>query len=601
MILTKIKETSRKIKAWYASANDVFLIYQRLLGYIKPYRAKFIWAISMNMAYSATSAGVAYMVQPLMAQIIEAKDLRYLILLAIVVVLINVTRALANFVGTYMLRSVGLSVVRDVRNKLYGHIQKLSLRFFSGTHTGVLTSRITNDVNLITVSVNAIEGIVRDPLTIIGLVVVAFTMDAKLALFTFVVLPFIALPVAQIARKVRKFSTRGQVKAADITTILMETFSGARIVKAFGMEKYETERFEQENFKLFKTFLKSARIKAMNDPIIEVFATVGLALVLTYGGYRSFQDKAYFSHFISFSVAIAMIWPSIRSITKIFNSIQEAIAAAVRIFDVLDTKPDITDKPDALELTPIKDEVKLSHVSFSYDDEPVLRDINLAVPAGEVIAFVGMSGGGKTTLVNLIPRFYDVTQGSITIDGIDVRDVTVKSLRAQIGIVTQQTILFSDSIKNNIAYGTHGTSDEAIIAAAKAANAHTFISRLPNGYDTMIGEQGMRLSGGERQRISIARAILKDAPILILDEATSSLDTESEMEVQKALENLMKGRTTFVIAHRLSTIKYANRIVVLVAGKVVEEGTHDELLAKSGEYKKLYDMQFRETPTIECG
>ncbi len=598
MIVTKIKETILGIKARYKSADEVFQLYQRLLAYIKPYRGRFIVAIAMNLIYSATSAGVAYMVQPLMAEIIEAKNMRLLILLVIVITVINLTRAIVNFTGTYLLRSVGLLLVRDVRDRLYGHIQKLSLKFFSGTHTGVLTSRITNDVNLITVSVNAIEGLVKDPLTIIGLIVVAFTMDPKLSLFTFVVLPFIALPVIQIARKVRKFSTKGQEKTADITTVLMETFSGARIVKAFGMEKYETERFERENFKLFKTFLRSARVKAMNDPVNELFATVGLAVVLIYGGYQSFQDKAYFSHFIAFSVAVAMIWPSIRSITKIFNSIQEAIAAAVRIFNVLDTKPDIVDKPGAHDLGPIKNEVKFSHVWFSYDDQPVLRNINLRVRAGEVIAFVGMSGGGKTTLVNLVPRFYDVTKGSVTIDGMDVRDVTMKSVRSQVGIVTQQTILFSDSIKNNIAYGTHGTSDEMIFAAARAANAHKFIRRLPNGYDTLIGEQGMRLSGGERQRISIARAILKDAPILILDEATSSLDTESEMEVQKALENLMKGRTTFVIAHRLSTIKYADRIVVLVSGRIVEEGTHDELLAKSGEYKKLYDMQFRDTSDI---
>ncbi len=595
MIVDKFKEMITKIKARYASANEIFLVYQRLLKYIKPYRGRFSWAILMNLTYSGTSAGVAYLVQPLMAQIIGAKDLNRLAFFVVMVVVVNILRAVVNFLGTFFMRSVGLSVVRDVRNQLYGHIQKLSLKFFSGTHTGVLTSRITNDVNLITVSVDALEGVIRDPLTIIGLIIVAFTMDPKLALFTFVVIPFVAIPASQIARRVRKFSTRGQMKAADITTILMETFSGARIVKAFGMEKYETERFERENLKLFKNFLRSARVKAMNDPFIEVFATIGLALVLWYGGYQSFKDKAYFSHFISFSVAIAMIWPSIRSITKIFNNIQEAIAAAVRIFDVLDTKADITDKPGAPVLAPIKKEVKLSHVWFAYDEEPVLRNVNLKVKAGEVIAFVGMSGGGKTTLVNLIPRFYDVTKGSITIDGSDIRDVTVTSLRAQVGIVTQQTILFSDSIKNNIAYGTRNTSDEAIIAAAKAANAHAFIKRLPAGYDTMIGEQGMRLSGGERQRISIARAILKDAPILILDEATSSLDTESEMEVQKALENLMRGRTTFVIAHRLSTIKYADRIVVLVSGKIVEEGTHEELLAKSGEYKKLYDMQFRDT------
>ncbi len=594
-MFSTIKEIIVRIKQWYVSADAVFQIYQRLLKYIKPYRPRFFAAIFMNLIYSGTSAAVAYLVQPLIAQIIEAENLRLLGFLVIAVIITNITRAVVNFGGTFLLRSVGLSVVRDVRNQLYGHIQKLSLKFFSGTHTGVLTSRITNDVNLITVSVDAIEGIVRDPLTIIGLIVVAFTMDPKLALFTFVVLPFIAIPVSLIAGRVRKFSTRGQMKAADITTILMETFSGARIVKAFGMEKYETERFERENFKLFKNFLRSARVKAMNDPFIEIFATIGLAMVLWYGGYQSVKDKAYFSHFISFSVAIAMIWPSIRSITKIFNNIQEAIAAAVRIFDVLDTKAEISDKPDALELSPIRKDVEFRHVWFTYDDKPVLRNINLKVKVGEVVAFVGMSGGGKTTLVNLIPRFYDVTKGFITVDGVDVRDATVKSLRSQIGIVTQQTILFSDSIRNNIAYGTRTTTEQEIINAAKAANAHNFIKRLPAGYDTMIGEQGMRLSGGERQRISIARAILKDAPILILDEATSSLDTESEMEVQKALENLMKGRTTFVIAHRLSTIKYADRIIVLVAGKIVEEGTHDELLARSGEYKKLYDMQFRDS------
>jgi subfamily B ATP-binding cassette protein MsbA len=593
-LFEKVKHILARIKAWYVSADAVFQIYQRLLRYIKPYRPRFVVAIFMNLIYSGTSAAVAWLVQPLMAQIIEAQNLRMLALLVVAVVAVNITRAVVNFVGTFLMRSVGLSVVRDVRNRLYGHIQKLSLKFFSGTHTGVLTSRITNDVNLITVAVDAIEGLVRDPLTIIGLVIVAFVMDPKLALFTFVVLPFVAIPVSQIAGRVRKFSTKGQMKAADITTILMETFSGARIVKAFGMENYETERFERENLNLFKTFLRSARVKAMNDPFIEVFATIGLALVLWYGGYQSFKDKAYFSHFISFSVAVAMIWPSIRSITRIFNSIQEAIAAAVRIFDVLDTKPDITDKPDAAVLGPVRREIEFKGVSFAYDSDPVLRDINIRVRAGEVIAFVGMSGGGKTTLVNLIPRFYDVTKGSITVDGTDVRDVTVGSLRSQIGIVTQQTILFSDSIRNNIAYGNRGTNDKAIIAAAKAANAHDFIMRLPGGYETLIGEQGMRLSGGERQRISIARAILKDAPILILDEATSSLDTESELEVQKALENLMRGRTTFVIAHRLSTIKYANRILVLVNGRIVEEGTHEELLARSGEYKKLYNMQFRD-------
>jgi subfamily B ATP-binding cassette protein MsbA len=307
--------------------------------------------------------------------------------------------------------------------------------------------------------------------------------------------------------------------------------------------------------------------------------------------------EGYIGKYVSFIAALMLIYPSVRALSRLNNGIQEAIAASVRIFDVLDTKPDIVDTPGAVELPPVKKEIEFKNVSFSYDSAPVLSGINLKVKVGEVLAFVGMSGGGKTTLVNLIPRFYDVTGGKVLIDGVDIRDVKLKSLRSQIGIVTQQTILFSDTIKNNIAYGNKDTSQEEIDGAAKAANAYNFISRLPDGYDTMIGEDGARLSGGERQRLSIARALLKDAPILILDEATSSLDTESEKEVQKALENLMKGRTTFVIAHRLSTIQHADRIMVVVGGKIVEQGTHDELLSKGGEYKKLYDMQFQDNET----
>ncbi|MBN1574376.1 MAG: ATP-binding cassette domain-containing protein [Deltaproteobacteria bacterium] len=580
--------------------KELIDVYKRLIKYVKPYWGKFFPAVFFNLVFAGTTGALVKVVEPLINNLIESKNLKGLLLLSIGVVFINFVRGFANFFGTYLMRAVGLHVIKDIQEELYSHIQGLSLRFFSDHHTGLLTSRINNDVGLVNVAVtDAVEGGFKELVTILVLMGVAFYQDWLLAIVAFGVFPLMTIPITRISRSMRKVSTRGQEKTADITTILMETFSGVRIVKAFGMEDYESERFNKENTKLFKTYLKKARVRAMTGPIMEVIGTFGFALVLLYGGWKAMGIEGYIGKYVSFIAALMLIYPSVRALSRLNNGIQEAIAASIRIFNILDTKPDIVDVPGAIELPPVKNEIEFKNVSFSYDSVPVLTDINLKVKVGEVLAFVGMSGGGKTTLVNLIPRFYDVTGGKVLFDGVDIRDVKLKSLRSQIGIVTQQTILFSDTIRNNIAYGNMDTSQEEIDNAAKAANAYNFIKRLPEGYDTMIGEDGARLSGGERQRLSIARALLKDAPVLILDEATSSLDTESEKEVQKALENLMKGRTTFVIAHRLSTIQHADRIMVVVGGKIVEQGTHDELLAKGGEYKKLYDMQFqdKEVPT----
>ncbi|MBN1880898.1 MAG: ATP-binding cassette domain-containing protein [Deltaproteobacteria bacterium] len=598
------------------SGKQLLKLYRRLLKFVWPYRYRFSFAVLMNLAFAGTTTAIAYLIDPLVDNLISFKDLGQLKVLTIAVVIVSVFRGLSNFLGTYNMRFVGLRVVKDIRDLLYSHIQRLSLKFFSGTHSGVLISRINNDVNLVTIAVtDAVEVGVKEFLTMIFLIGFCFYQDWLLSLLAFVVFPLMIFPIVRISRAVRKISTKGQVKMADLTTVMMEAFTGARIVKAFGMEDYESMRFEKENFRLFKNYLRIARVKALTGPLMEVIGTVGFALVLWYGGLLAIEqlnavhfgkgamfvsNTSYLGKYASIIAALVLIYPGVRALSRLNNAIQEAIAASIRIFNVLDTKPDITDKKGAVEMPPISKQVEFRNVSFRYEDEYVLKNINMTVQTGEVVAFVGMSGGGKTTLVNLVPRFYDVTEGAILIDGVDIRDVTLKSLRGQIGMVTQQTILFSDTIRNNIAYGRPETSDEEILRVSKAANAHKFIERLPDGYETMIGEQGMRLSGGERQRLSIARAILKDSPILILDEATSSLDTESELEVQKALENLMKGRTTFVIAHRLSTIQHANRIMVVVNGEIVEEGRHDELLKKGGEYRKLYEMQFRDQNNMKA-
>ncbi|MBN1614869.1 MAG: ATP-binding cassette domain-containing protein, partial [Deltaproteobacteria bacterium] len=406
--------------------------------------------------------------------------------------------------------------------------------------------------------------------------------------------PLAVYPIAKFGEKMRTVATRTQVTMGALTTLLQETIAGTRIVKAFGKEAYESERFARQNEGLFRLVIRSVSITALSSPFMEFLGGLAIAAIIFYGGYQVIQGQSTPGTFFSFLTALIMLYEPIKRLTNVNNTIQQGIAGAQRVFAIIDAQPEIMDRPGAVALPPVAGQIDIERVSFRYDQTPVLKDIHLSIKAGQVIAFVGMSGGGKTTLVNLIPRFYDVTEGRIRIDGHDIRNVTIDSLRSQIGIVTQQTILFNDTVRNNIAYGDIGKTEEEIILAAKAANAHDFIMAIPEGYDAVIGEMGAKLSGGERQRISIARALLKDAPILILDEATSSLDMESEIEVQGALENLMKGRTTLVIAHRLSTIRKADRIIVLLNGEIVEEGTHETLLAAQGEYHRLYQMQFRD-------
>lgn len=569
--------------------------FKRILRLSKPHIPKFLLAMVCMLAVGATTSALAFLVKPALDGIFLAKDVAKLKWIPLIIVAMYFIKGVCSYGQTILMNFIGQRVVTDLRSDLYNHIQKQSLSFFGKNPTGILMSRITNDVNLIQGAVSeAVSSLFKDSFTLVGLIFVIFYRDWKLAIIAVFVFPLTIYPIAKFGEKMRKIATGTQVTMGSLTSMLQETISGTRIVKAFGMEAYEGRRFSKENEDLFRLFMKSVSIRAISSPFMEFLGGLGIAAIVFYGGYQVIQGTSTPGTFFSFLTALIMLYEPVKRLTNVNNTFQQGISAATRVFDIMDKTPGIRNREGAIELPRISRGIEIRDVTFSYGDEPVLRNINLAVKAGEVVAFVGMSGGGKTTLVNLIPRFYDVTEGQILIDGHDIRDVTIESLRGQIGIVTQQTILFNDTVRNNIAYGDIQKSEEEIVNAAKAANAYQFIRNLPRGFDTIIGEQGARLSGGEKQRLSIARALLKDAPILILDEATSSLDTESEMEVQGALENLMKGRTTLVIAHRLSTISHADRIIVLVAGEIVEEGTHESLLAKKGEYFKLYTMQFKD-------
>ena len=569
-------------------------IYKRLIKLAKPHLPKFILAMLCMLVVGGLTSALAFLVKPVLDDIFMKKNAAMLKWIPIAVVAIYMLKGLCTYVQTILMNFIGQRVVADIRNRLYQVIQTQSMSFFTKNPTGILMSRITNDVNSMQGAVSeAVTSLLKDSFTLICLMFVIFYRDWQLALVAMVIFPVTIYPIATFGRKIRKLATRTQVTMGSLTTLLQETISGARIVKAFGREDYESSRFSRENENLLKLTLKSVTISAVSSPFMEFLGGVGIAAIIFYGGYQVIQGVSTPGTFFSFLAALILLYEPIKRLTNVNNTIQQGIAGAQRVFSIIDAVPEIRNKPEAIPLLAISKAIDIRNVTFRYEDTPVLKQINLTVRAGEAVAFVGMSGGGKTTLVNLIPRFYDVSEGQILIDGRDIRDVTMESLRAQIGIVTQQTILFNDTVRNNIIYGDVEKTEADVIRAAKAANAHHFIMNLPDGYDTVIGEQGTKLSGGERQRISIARALLKDAPILVLDEATSSLDTEAEIEVQEALENLMKGRTTLVIAHRLSTIRNADRIVVLVNGEIVEEGTHEALLDKKGEYFRLYQMQFK--------
>lgn len=569
-------------------------ILSRVYSALKPYRSKLIVSMVAMIGVALCTGIQTYMVKDLLDKIFIEKNAFFLYTLTIVVVFVFAIKGVFYYTYHILLEKVGLGVIKDYRSKIFGHIHVQPLSFFHNYPTGTLISRVISDVTLMQQAVSsALVGVLRDFFSVVVLMGVVFYLNWKLALFSFLVLPVAAYPIIKFSRIFRRLSTRAQEETAQVTNMLYETITGNRIVKAFNMEKYEIERYDNQLGTLLDVTVQDAKFRCLQHPLMEFIGGVAMALFTWFGGRLVINGAMTPGEFFALMTSLVVAYDPIKRIGKVNSTVQQGMAAATRVFAILDVKPAISDAPEATALPPFKNSIDFSQVRLRYDDgTEALTDINLRVPSGQTLAIVGHSGGGKTTLTNLVPRFLEVSGGSITIDGHDIRQVTMQSLRDNIAMVTQQTILFNDTVRNNIAYGSFDCREEDLIRAAEAAHALSFINELPKGFDTTIGEGGARLSGGERQRISIARALLKNAPILILDEATSALDTESEREVQSALENLMKNRTTFVIAHRLSTIKGADRIIVVKNGTIVEDGTHDELLAIHGEYEQLYNMQY---------
>lgn len=508
-----------------------------------------------------------------------------------------ILKGITVFIRQYLMTNVGQLLLRDVRNSLYAKYQRLSLDYYSKNKAGALVSRITYDVGVINNSIaQGLTDVFYQGFKIMILLAIAIFINWRLFLISIVLFPFISIPIVKISRALRKISTKTQEKMGEVTSTLYEGISGVRIVKTFSMENYEIDRFAKANQGFYKISMKSAKRIIAISPITELVGALAAMLVLYVGGRQIIQGTLSFGLFAAFMGAMFQCVQPFKRLSNLSAVMQQAQAAAKRIFEILDTPLDLQDRPEGIDLPGVKETIRFENVSFKYKDEKeeVLKDIDLEVPVGTILAIVGPSGVGKTTLVNLIGRFYDVTGGRITIDGHDIRSLKLKSLREKIGIVTQEMFLFNDTVRANVAYGDIQAAPERIIQAARAAGADEFIRALPQGYDTIIGDRGFRLSGGEKQRLAIARALLKDSPILILDEATSQLDSQSELLVQQALDELMRGRTVFVIAHRLSTVRRADKIVVLDKGAISDCGTHEELMNKGGLYKELYELQFRD-------
>jgi len=569
-------------------------LYLRLLKFLRPYWVKLVFAVIFMSFVGSTDGFTAYFVKPVMDQIFFEKNGSMLLLIPFAIILFYLAKGGADYMQAYLMGFVGQKVITDIRNLVFRRLQVQPLSYFDKTPTGTIISRITNDISLVQGAVSdSFTAILKDMFTIVGLLFVIFYRDWRLALVAFIVLPIVTYPIVSFGRKLRKNSTQNQRAVAKFTSFLHETITGQRIVKAFAMEGYEYGKFRDENESLFRIVLKRYKIRALSSPITDVIGGIAVAVIIWYGGSAVISGKSTPGNLFSFIAALLLLYEPIKRLNRENHNVQQGLAAAQRVFEIVDRQPEIADKPDAVDLAAVQGTLEFRGVSFKYEDRMVLNDINLRINRNETVAIVGESGVGKTTLVNLILRFYDVSLGSISIDGIDIRDATLNSLRRNIALVTQDVILFNDTIANNIVHGI--AEDRAKMAhATDSAYASDFISRMPKKLETIVGEKGVRLSGGQKQRIAIARALYKDAPILILDEATSALDAASETEVQKALDNLMKGRTTIVIAHRLSTIINADRIIVLEAGTIVQEGTHRELIEAEGPYKRLYQLQFKD-------
>ncbi len=598
----------------------------RLFGLLRPYRLRLAAAIACMVVYSITSTVWLVLIQPFMGVLFRGREAApkmaatpmpmlaglqtrladYLGAvppfeafgrLCVVILLLFLVRNLADYAASYLSVSVEQAAMRDLRRAIFGHLQRLPLSYLNARRSGELMSRVTNDVEALRGALAAgISNLLKDGLTLVGTLVMVFAASWRLALFSFVVLPPAAWALVTIGRKMRKRSGRAQEEMASLTGVLQENLSGGRIVRAFGAERHEEARFERWNSGYYRAFTRLRRVSAAAKPMSE-YAIIVVAVAIAWMGAREVFQTGTLppERLFTFVAALLSMLSPVKSLSEMGGTLASGLGAADRVWAVLDTPPSIADAPDAVPLAPLADAIRFESVSFSYTSErAVLHDVDFTVRRGEVVALVGTSGAGKSTTLDLLARFHDPTQGRITLDGVDLKQVTLASLRRQLGVVTQETILFHDTVRANIAYGLDGVPQDALEAAARAAHAHDFIARLPQGYDTMIGDRGVLLSGGERQRLAIARALLRNPPLLLLDEATSALDTESERLVQDALERLMTDRTVLVIAHRLSTVQHADRILVFENGRIVEQGRHDDLLARGGVYRRLHDLQFRD-------